>query len=161
MALSKDTLATELEKMVNVDTEAEGNANFATAFENYFLEATCGGKSVEDDSLAACTTALKGVMTGSQFAGAASMAAGITAFWGVVATAAASIWIPAPPLASATPPTGLSGLAAAISAAGLANIADDKNKEDSCAAMAAAIHPLMLGGFGVNTATPPVSIPIL
>lgn len=161
MALAAATLGTELEAMVPADSEATGINNFATAFENYFSNSTCNGVSVTPGSLTACTTALKAAMVGVSSAGASKIAAGIVAFWGVVATSAPSIWVLAPVLVSATPPTEMAGLTAAIQAAGNANIAAESSLEDSALNIANAIHPLMLGGLGVVITPPGGTYPIL
>lgn len=161
MPLVQATLATELEAMVPVNTEADGINNFATAFENYFTNSVCGGAAVTPGTLTPATTALKGAMVGVLTTGAASISAGIAAFWGVVATSAPAIWVIAPVLVSATPPPGLGGLAAAVLAAGTANIAGGLDLAAAAASMASAIHPLMLGGLGVIVTPPGGTLPIL
>ena len=161
MALVSNTLASELESMVAVDTEAEGINNFSAAFENYFYDSTCGGVTATPGTLTAASTALKAAMVGVNSAGAAKIAAGIVAFWAVVGASAPTIWVILPPLVSATPPPGLGGLSAAIAAAGAANIAAEASLEQSAATMATAIHTIMLGGLGVATIPPGRTLPIL
>ncbi len=147
--------------MAPAPDEATGINNFATAFENYFAQATCNAVAVTPGSLAACTAALKAAMVGVASAGAAKIAAGISAFWGVVATNAPTIWVTVPVLISATPPTLLSGLQAAIDAAGAANIAGNKSLVDSADAMATAIHGKQSGGLGNIVIPPGGTYPIL
>lgn len=161
MTLSASKLATELEAMVPADSENTGINNFATAFENYFYESTCGGSSVTNNSLTACTAALKSAMVGVSSSGASGISAGISAFWGVVAGSAALIWVTAPVLVAATPPPGLSGLTAAITTAGNTNISNKNSLEDSALVMANAIHHLMLGGLGTIVTPPGGTLPIL
>lgn len=162
MSLSESTLASELENMIPVETETEGINNFAAAFENYFSNATCKTVSVTPGSLTAATSALKSAMTGANTDAATAIGAGVAAFWGVVALSAATIWVVAPPLASAVPPPTLGLITAAVLAAGTGNINAESNLADSAATIATAIHPSNLGGLGVDTTIPtPISIPIL
>ncbi len=166
MALSAATLGTELQAMVPAASEADGIDNFATAFENYFAESTCGGVSVNGGSLSAATTALKAAMVGINVTPGLAptfITAGIVAFWGVVATSAASIWTVLPiPLVAAVPPAGLAGITAAVTAAGASNIAGALSLVDSANAMGAAIHTPNLGGVGNVTPPPPgITLPIL
>ena len=161
MALSAATLGTELQAMAPAPDEATGIDNFAAAFENYFSGATCGGASVTGGTLAPCTVALKAAMVGVSATGPASIAAGIVAFWSIVATTAAVIWVLVPPLVAATPPPGLGGLAAAIAATGTANIAGELSLIDAANAMGTAIHPFNLGGLGTIVTPPGGTLPIL
>ena len=162
MPFSQDTLAQELQKMVPVDNEPAGINNFAEAWEEYFSESTVAGATVVPGTLAAAPTALKTAMGGvANVDSAKAIADGIDAFWGVVETSAATIWITVPPLASATKPPTLGAIEAAVAAAGTANIAAKLSLEDSADAIATAIHPNNLGGLAKNTAVPPVDIPIL
>lgn len=163
MTLSVDTLAEALESMVPAETEAEGIEHFAAAFREYFAESVVGGVPAVFDALEPADTAMRGAMAGVVASnGPAGLTAGITAFWGEIPSIAAVVWVRVPVLATATPPPGLSGLIAAIAAAGTANIAGALSLEDSAAAMATAIHSCMTGGTATDTTAPtPVVFPIL
>lgn len=161
MPLSQATLASEMEAMVPVETEAEGIDNFATAFETYFYDASVLAVTPTPGSLAGATTAMKSAMVGVSAAGASAIQAGIVAFWGVVAVSAASIWTLAPPLTLSTPPPGLAGIAAALQPVFVSNTASELDLEDACAAIAAALHPTQLGGTATQTGAPPLVHPIL
>ena len=159
--MSKDILAAELEAMTPVDNEPDTISNFATAWTNYFFESEVAEVSpLEIALLDSSKAAMESAMVGLSQAGPASIGAGIVAFWGVVATSAATIWVTVPPLASAAPPPNLATIPAVIAPIGLANTAAKKSLEDSVAAIAAAIHPINLGGLATNTAVPPVALPI-
>jgi len=155
MTLSANTLATELEKMVPTDDEAEAIDAFTSAFEIYFYEAAAGAIVVADESLVDATAALKGAMTGLNTDAALAMFTGITAFWGIVATAAADIFYdevetaaPLGPAIAAIPPlVGLPALQAAITAAFVSNKEGKLDLSDSAAALASAIHSKQLGGI--------------
>lgn len=160
--MNVNTLATELQVMAPVASEAEGISNFANAWANYFMEATVlGTKILSVTLLESAKSAMKSAMTGVSSSGFASITAGITAFWGVVATSAAVIWVMAPPLASATPPPGLASLTTSMQAKGDENITNEASLVEAMDNLAQGIHPLNLGGIAVNTAVPPVGIPIL
>jgi hypothetical protein len=148
--------------MVPAATEAEGIDNFATAFENYFAGSTVSGVTAAQSQLGPATDALKLAMSGlANVDGAAAMAAGVSAFWSTLSGLAAVVWVVVPVLASTTPPPGLAGLQAALAVTGAANIAGGLSLVDAADAMATTIHASNTGGFAVNTAPTPVSIPIL
>lgn len=162
MALDKDTLASNLESMIPIGTEAEGNANFADAFTDYFYGAEVKAVPVTDGTLTGANSAMKAAMVGINSGGGwGSIVSGISAFWSFLSANAVTVWVVVPPLASVTPPPGISTLAAALAITGQANIDGQKNLADSVAAIAADIHTATLGGFGVDTTAPtPISNPI-
>ena len=150
--MSAETLASELEALVPVDNVAAAADNFAGAWEAYFYDALCGTFPVNPGTLSGATSAMVAAMTPTmQTAGWAAIQAGIVAFWGVVSASAAVIWTAVPPLVSATPPPGLSTIAATLQPVGAANQAAELSLADSCSAIASALHPLNLGGTGLNT----------
>jgi hypothetical protein len=156
MTLLQATLASELEAMVPVEAEAQGIDNFSNAFEMYFYDASVLGVPCAPTTLAAAAAALKSAMVGISSTGTAAIQAGIVAFWGVIATSTPTIW---PGSLSATPPPGLSGIAAALQTVFTANTAGGLDLAASAAAVAAALHPTQLGGFAVQpTPAPPAPI---
>jgi hypothetical protein len=162
VTLSKDTLAGELETMTPTDSEAVGIARFVSAFSEYFEESTVGGAECVSVALAGARSAMASAMTGVAGADSAlAIQAGVTAWWGAVSSSAVSIWITVPPLASVTPPPTVASVQTAVLAAGQSNIAGKKSLEDSAESIAVALHTNNQGALAVNTAVPPVSIPIL
>lgn len=160
MPLSQPTLAAELRNLKPAKLEPTAISNLSTAFTNYFAGATVGGVPAVVLTLAPAKAAMQAALVGMSVPGAApgKIQAGITAFWGVIAATAAAVWPgTAPPTVSATPPPGLAGIAAAIVAAGAANVAV-KDIGAAAQALAAAIHPTQLGGIAI---TPPGTLPIL
>jgi hypothetical protein len=81
-------------------------------------------------------------MTGLMTAGAAALTAGVAAYW-------AALNVPGsygPNIAPTAIPPGLAGLAAALTPVFSANTAGGLTKAAATAALAAAWHPLNLGG---------------
>ncbi|MCP4604480.1 MAG: hypothetical protein GY847_28820 [Proteobacteria bacterium] len=150
MALSESTLSTELQNMVPAATEAIGIDNFADAFETYFSAATVDGAAVETNSLDSATVALKAAMVGIGSAGMEKIEDGITAFWVEVETEAPNIWTLDPVAVSATQPPDLSDLTADLETVGAANVTGELGLVDAAAAIAGAIHGLMLGGIATD-----------
>lgn len=165
MPLVSSVLGAELANMAPVDNEPDAINNFAAAWETYFKDAAVLGVPTTPGSLSGAIGSMKGALVGMSAtgAGAAKIAAGITAFWSTVAGAAATIWVTAPPPTGATPPPGLGGIAAALSAAFAANMAGDLALADAANAVAAAIHPTQLGGIALVPPPPagPGPSPIL
>jgi hypothetical protein len=161
MVMISDTLAGELENMVPTEVENEAIDRFAAAWETYFYDAVVGAIPANPGTLSAATSAMKSTMVGmsTQDAGATAIQTGITAFWGIVAASAPSIWTTVPPCTGATPPPVLSTIAAALTGVFSANTAGELGLSDACAAIAAAIHPLNLGGICVIP-TPGAPTPI-
>ncbi len=151
MPLVQATLADELLALEPVGDEPGAIDNLASAWENYFADASVLGIPTTVGSLAAATTAMKGALVGLSVAGAgaAKLQAGIVAFWGVVAVSAATIWLTVPPPLSATPPPGLAGIAAALTPVFASNAAGSLSLADSANAVAAVLHPLQLGGIAL------------
>lgn len=163
MALLIATLATELEAMVPVDTEAEGIDNFATAFDNYFFEATAQGVSIVSQELTAgAKTAMKTAMVGVSESGSTKIQEGIIAYWGAICTASPTLWITTPLIVSAVPPTLLSTIAVTLDPVFTSNAENKLSLQDSALAVATALHPLQLGALATLTPPPPATtVPIL
>lgn len=159
MALVQNTLATQLQNMVPVDTEAEGINNFAAAFETYFYGASVAGIPVNPTSLAGSTTALKSAMVGANSNASLAIQNGIIAFWGVVATAFVTIWTTVPPLIAVVPPTGLNGIQAALNTTFASNISGNLSLSAAASAVAATLHPTQLGGIATLGPPPPGGTP--
>jgi hypothetical protein len=140
-----------MEAMAPTDQEPTAIQNFADAWETYFKDASVMGAPTVPGSLAGAKSAMIGAMTGLSTAGAAAISAGITAFWGVVAGASASIW---PGTLAAIPAPGIGGVAAAITPVFAANTAGKLEIGPAMQAIAAAIHPTQLGGIA-NFPPPP------
>lgn len=143
-------------------------ARISSGFQTYFAEATVLGIGIGSVGLlapckAAMDVALLAAMAPRNNA-AGAFQSGITAWWGAVPAVAAVLWVGEPPMAppvlSATPPPGLSGIAAALSTVFAANRAGGLNLPSASDAIAAVLHPLMLGGLA-GRGPPPSSSPIL
>ena len=152
MPLLPPTLGDEIAKMEPTDDEAAAIAAFADAFEKY-MEGSGAPAPAIPGSFAGAKSSMKGAMTGlsADGGGAAAISAGIAAFWGVVAGAAASIW---PPALSATPPPGIGGVAGALTPVFAANTAGSLDLAASAQAIALAIHPTQLGGIAIHLPPP-------
>lgn len=161
MPLNQDTLATELEAMVPSEDESAAISNLANAFHNYFLESSVLGIPATPTPLEAAKTAMEGALTGLSSTSSLAIQTGITAYWGAVTPIAPTVWVTVPPIVSATPPPGLTGISAALDAVFPANTTGELNLADASAAIAAAIHPTQLGGIAVITPPPPTTAPIL
>ena len=161
MPLAAPTLGNELKNLPPVKTEAEAINNFATAWGNYFGNATVAAVPVTPGTLTPAINAMKGALVGLSATGAAAakIQSGIVAFWGVVAASAPTIWVTVPPVISATVPPLLGTIAAALSAVFTSNQAGNLSLADAANAVASAIHPIQLGG--IATQTPNIPTPIL
>jgi hypothetical protein len=99
-------------------------------------------------------------------AGAASIAAAVTAFWVAIAPLATAIWITAPIVLvpPIVPPAGLPGLAATLASVFASNTAGQLSLTQAAQSIAAALHAS--GGIGALVPgsvlpTPPAPLPIL
>lgn len=146
--------------------EAEAAQNFADAWEAYFLGASVSGVPVSG-SLASAKSAMIGALVGMSLpgGGAAALSAGIGAWWGVIATAAPTLWlIPPNTVPSAIPPATIGGIPAALAPVFAANTAAGLPAPAAMANVAAVLHGL--GGLGgmasvLPPAGPAVPTPIL
>jgi hypothetical protein len=162
--MSASTLASELEAMVPTTDEAEAIDRLVTAWETYFYEATVSGIACTSGTLAGASAAMRGALVGLSTPGlsASKLQSGIVAFWGVVATAAATIWVTVPLTVAAAPPPGLAGITAGLAGVFGANTAAGLNLADASTAIAAVLHPLNLGGLASLAPPPPgLTAPIL
>ena len=163
MVMSAATLATELNNnMIIVDNESDAIDNLSMSWETYFYNASVEGIPVIGGSLASATSAMKTALIGMSVQNAAANAiqAGVIAFWGVVATSAASIWTTTPPCTCATPPTTLGTIAATLSGVFTSNKDGALDKAAATLAIANALHPLNIGGICIIP-SPGTPTPIL
>ena len=155
------TLAVELENnMAIVDNESDAINNLSAAWEAYFYDASVGGISVNPGSLAAATSAMKTALVGMASNGANAIQLGVTAFWSIVATAAPTIWTTVPPCTAAMPPPTLGAIGATLNSVFASNVAGELDKTACMNAIAAALHPLNLGGI-CTIPSPGAPTPIL
>lgn len=149
MVMLANTFAEELENMTPTDVESEAIDRFSASWETYFYDAAVGAIPANVGTLASATSAMKAAMVGmsSQDAGATAIQSGIIAFWGIVATSAASIWTTTPPCTGATPPPALGTISASLAGVFSANTAGELELADACSAIATALHPINLGGI--------------
>jgi hypothetical protein len=155
MTLSSAIMASELNSNLSiVDNEAEAISNLSAAFEGYLYNASVLGITATVGSLSGAIAAMQGAMTGLSTAGSTAIQAGLTAAWGVIASAASTIWATTPPPTGATPPPSLGTIAATLESIFASNTAGGLNQSDSCQAIAAVLHPLMLGGICILPPAP-------
>lgn len=164
MPLTAAALSTELQNLPLEDNFPDAITNMTNAFTNYFYNASVAGIACTANTLISANSAMLGAMIPLWETDAANaLQVGCLAFWGVVAPAAASIWVTVPPVISAIPAAGVSGLAAALTPVFSANVAGELEKGPACDAIAAAWHPTNLGGQATQQAppAPPIVVPIL
>ena len=151
MALVDATLASGIE-LPATDDPAAAISTFAAGFEAYMEGGAAPGPAIPG-SMAGAKSAMEGAMSGwdAADAGAAAIQSGIVAFWGVVASSAASIW---PPATAATPPPTLSAISAALVPVFAANTAGSLDETACAQAIAAAIHANNLGGIAIHPPPP-------
>lgn len=167
MALSSDTLSTELRDLVPTDSEATAISRLVASYAIYFEGATVAGASLVVDSTAAGEAAMGAAMVGISAAnqGATKLAAGVSAFWTAQLALPTSMWVTAPIVLvpPITPPGGLATLSAALTAVFASNTSSGLSLEDACDAIAAVIHSASTGATVLGSVPPatPAAIPIL
>lgn len=158
MPMSAKKLGDEMSKMEPTEVASEVARGFASAFTTFFYDAQANGSVVPgtlEPAKAAMFAPLGSVSNIG--AGAAALQAAIVAFWGVVASSAATIW---PGTVGATPPPGLTGIAAALVPVGEANTTGKATRSQAMMNLALVIYAANLGGMA--TMPPPASpVPIL
>ncbi len=152
MALAAATLKTGLAAMAPTMSEATAINNFVSAWNTYFSAASAGGvvpvtPGSLTPALGLMQTALSGMSASG--AGAAKIQAGILAFWGGVASAAAAIWPTATTINPPTGPAGVTGLASALTSVFSANQSGNLSLNDAAQAIATAIHGTQSGCMAV------------
>ena len=167
MPLTPSVLVSGLEALVPTDSASDPITRIGAAFDDYFQGASVSGVPV-GGSTAAAKSAMEGAMSGlnAPDGAAAAISAGITAYWGVIAPAAATLWIvpgftiPAP----AVPPPGLAGLTSAVQGAFDASVAAEDDLAAAANTLATAIHGTQSGGIVTLVPVvpgPPVPTPII
>jgi hypothetical protein len=159
MVMTPTKLADGLKAMTPTTNENIAIDRFADAWTNYFYDAVVGAIPVNPGTLTTAKNVMKMQLIGMKTAGAAKIQNGITLFWSTVATAAPTIWTTVPPCTGATPPPTLATIAATLNGVFAANKAAQLNLDAAAMAIAAALHPLNLGGICVIP-TPGVATPI-
>jgi len=161
MVLLIGTLGNGLANLKPVMTEIEAINNLATAWENYFSNASVAGVPVIPGTLVSAISAMKAALVGLSVENMASIKiqAGIIAFWGVVAASASTIWVIAPPIISATIPPTLGTIAASLTSVFASNLSSKLGLVEAANAIAGVLHPIQLGGIAIQT--PNIPIPIL
>ena len=162
MALSSVTLYNELLANVsNTISETDAITAWATAFDNYFQEATAGAlpvvpgsTSVVGGPLDLMKLGLVGMSVAG--AGAAKIVNGITQYWaGLTLPAVVATVFVAVPAALAITPPALGTLQSALESAFATNMATSATKEDALNAVATAINTVqILGGQAVFPVPP-------
>ena len=167
MPLLPNTLASGLESMTPTGEEQPAIAAFANAWSTYFAGASASGVPAVPGSFEPGIAAMQTAMVGfsAPFAGAPGIQAGITAFWGAIATLASAIWVvPAVVLAAVTPPPGLGVIATDLLALFPLNLNANLSLHDAATAIAAKLHTDGgMGAFatGVSATGAPVSLPVV
>lgn len=155
MTMSATTLKNELVNMGLFTDEPSAIAGWAAAFRKYFEDAVAGAVPVTKPALATPEAAMVGAMAGLSTAGAAAITAGITAFWTSLAASPAAYFTGATVI---TPPPGLAGLTALLTATFATNTSTSASASAAYTAIAANIHTSNAGGSA--TLPGPVVTPI-
>jgi hypothetical protein len=158
MPLAQATLAAELLAIAQSHPADEASAiqAFADAFHNYMVQSTVLGVPMVASLGLAAKALMIPAMVGLNTASATALQAGVLAYWGGLNVP--GVWVATVP--PTTPPPGAAGLAAALTPVFAANTAGQLDETASTNALAAAWHPLMLGGFA-GIPPGPVPTPIL
>jgi len=163
MTLSQSTLADGLAGLTPTSDVTAAISALADAWEAYFEAATVGPTTIATGTLAPAKAALVAALAGlnTPGGGATAVQAGIVAWWGVVVPSATAIWAGnTPPVLSCTPPPSLSTIAAVLTPVFASNQASKLSLTAAAAAIAAALHPLQLGGIAA-VGPPAGTVPIL
>lgn len=162
-------LASGLEALTPTDQVVDAINQIATAFDDYYQNASVSGVPVAGGTTAPAKTAMIGAMGGLNAPGgaAAAIAAGITTYWTTLGPLIAAIWIvpgfTVVPL-SLVPPPALGTLTAVVQAAFDANVGAESDLSTSANNVATAIHGTQSGGtvtLQPIAPGPPVITPIL
>jgi hypothetical protein len=159
--LSSTTLYNELfDKITLFTTVADAIQGWATAFDNYWIEAETNGIPVSPGSTVAAKAAMAGAMgtLNDPGAGAAAIVSGITEYWLALNIAPATIFAACTGIVS---PSGLASLQTALQTVFTSNITAASTKEVSLNAVAGVIHTANIGPTpGQATFPGPVTFPI-
>jgi len=156
MVMTINKLKSELMGLDLYDNEPDAINAWSTAWKNYFLDAAANGIPVVPSIVDVGVVAMKPAMVGLSMTGAASLQAGIVAFWGALVPAAFATCI------TITPPPAITGIAAALLPVFYANVAGSLSKDACCLSVATVLHTNNLGGIAIFPALPtPLPFPIL
>lgn len=148
MPLVAATLSSQLQAIANGDNIAAAQNAWADAF-NTYMQASTAGAPLNPAIAVAARAAMLAALGSLNSAGASALQAGVAAYWTALNVAGAYGVSTA-----VTPPPGVAGLAAALAPVFTANTAGKLAKPASCDALAAAWHPLMLGGTALIVGVP-------
>jgi len=162
MPLLQATLYDELYDKVDLFSDpALAMEGWATAFDNYWINAVTNGIPVIPGSTIAAKTAMQGSLVSLNVPGlgATAITLGITTYWATLNLAPPAVFA----LCTAiVPPTGLTTLQAVLDAAFLANIAAKNTKEVALNVVATIIHMAQIAPIpGQSTFPGPLNFPIL
>lgn len=149
MPLVQAALADGLKGLTPTADVSVAAEQLASAWTKYFGDASISGTPV-GGSLDSAKAAMKSALLGMSAPGAAAAAiqSGVTAFWGVVAPAAATMWTLPPPatVVSAVPPPTLSAIAAALTGVFAGNTTGGVDLDTAASNVATVLHTN--GGLG-------------
>lgn len=163
MAMNVQTLADGLEAMEETQIQVESNLALSDAFHDFMLESDSNGIRLIPGSGQVAKTAFDGVMSAlvsPEVPVIPLIVSACTAYWGALVIPGAY----GPTCISVTPPPGLAGLQAALTAAFQGNVLGGLSKSDSAKVIAAAWAPTQLGALAQQVIPPsptPVPLPVL
>jgi len=137
-------MKSELMALALYSLEAAAATAWAMAFDTFFQDAVTNGVPVAPGSTALAKADMQSGLVGMSTTGAASIAAGISAYWAKVATLAPSIWAGT---TAATPPPALAGLQASLESVFATNILESASKDTCMGRIADAIFAACTGGL--------------
>ncbi len=152
MALLQPMLASELANIELSTTEVDAINNMSDALNNYLSQMI--SNAIPLATAIAAKAAMTTALTGLSMSGATAIQAGIVAYWGVVALPGAF-----GASTASIPPPSLATIATALTPVFASNVSAELDANAATSAIAAVLHPLMLGG--TVTFPGPVVFPIL
>lgn len=169
MPLVASSLASGIEALEPTESEADAIQRFVEAWDSYFSGASVSGVPVNAGTYATGLSAMASALVGwsAQNAAASAIQAAVNDFWSTIAPLGAAMWTLPPPAVVTpplVPPTGISGIGAALEALFLTLAADEATLGEAASQMADVIHAAGgIGGIAPVTIPPagPVSTPIL
>ncbi len=168
MPLNLDTLANGLAEMTPTTVEQIARVRLTSAWRVYFAGSTVAGAPAVPAAFEPAVQAFSAALVGMSSSGAAVavLAAAFGQFWTTLAPLATTVWITAPIVLvpPVTPPPGLAGLSASLSAVFSANLAGRRSLADAAQALAGVLHSgAGLGAIVLGSVppAPPAPLPVL
>lgn len=158
MSMAQAILKSELVALGLYGVEAQAVAAWSGTWSAYFADAETNGIPIVPAALPAAEAAMAAALVGMSIDGADKIQAGIQAWWNTMVAAPALFWVGCILIA---PPSGLSGISAALQISFDANISGQVTKEAAYDAIAGVLHPANLGGTATFPGAPPPVFPIL